>query len=185
MISPLVSSSTICRRSVRSARLPDTGFLFAGGSNQAFTLCPLARELTRPADCFGFFSGRFLRWFFVEPSTLHLAEDAFPLHLPFQHPESLVDIVVADQYLQEMFPSACFKTRHRFAGWVDEDGLALYCMGAIDSLQVRLLARDLGQGFGLGVVARAVESALHKHPQRCGSAASPPGELALANFPAG
>ena len=46
---------------------------------------------------------------FVEPSTLHLAEDAFPLHLPFQPPESLVDIVVADQYLQEMFPSACFK----------------------------------------------------------------------------
>jgi hypothetical protein len=141
-----VSSSTMCRRSVRSARLPDTGFLFAGGSNRAFTLCPLARELTRPADCFGFFSGRFLRWFFVEPSTLHLAEDALSLHLLFQHPESLVDIVVADQYLQVMFSSACFKTRHlELAGRVDEDGCALYCKGAIEGLQVRLLARDMGR----------------------------------------
>jgi len=110
MISPLVSSSTICRQLALSAGLSDTGFLFAGGGNQAFALRPLARELTRSADCFAFFSGRFLGWFFVEPSTLHLAEDAFPLHLPFQHLESLVDIVIADQYLQEMFPSACFKT---------------------------------------------------------------------------
>ena len=125
---------------------PIPGSLFRGGGNQALALRRLARELTRSADCFAFFSRRFLRWFFVEPSTLHLAEDALPLHLLFQHPESLVDIVVANQYLQEMFPSACFKTRHlELAGRVDEDGCALYCMGAIDRLQVRLLARDMGR----------------------------------------
>jgi hypothetical protein len=100
----------MCRRLVLSACLPDTGLLFARGGNQAFTLRPFARQLTRPAYCFAFFSRGFLRWFFVEPSTLHLAEDAFPLHLLFQHPESLVDIVIANQYLQEMFPSACFET---------------------------------------------------------------------------
>ena len=37
---------------MRSARPPDTGLLFAGGSNQTLTLCPLARELTCPADGF-------------------------------------------------------------------------------------------------------------------------------------
>jgi hypothetical protein len=130
---------------VLSACLPDAGFLFAGGGNEALTLCPLARELTRPADCVAFFSRRFLRWLFVEPSTLHLAEDALPLHLLFQHPESLVDIVVADQYLQEMFPSASFKTRHHEpAGPADKDSCALFSMGAVHSLELRLLARHMG-----------------------------------------
>jgi hypothetical protein len=65
---------------------PIPGSLFRGGGNQALALRRLARELTRSADCFAFFSRRFLRWFFVEPSTLHLPEDAFPLHLRLSRP---------------------------------------------------------------------------------------------------
>ena len=36
-------------------------------------------------------------------AQLHLAEDALALHLLFQHLESLVDIVVADENLQVVF----------------------------------------------------------------------------------
>jgi len=130
--SPWVSSSTMCRQLTASDRFPGTGFFFAGGGNQTLTLRLLTRELTCPADCFAFFSRRFLRWLFVEPPALHLAEDAFPLHLLFQRPESLVDIVVADEYLQEMVPSACSKTRHvELADRVDEDGCANYAAWAL------------------------------------------------------
>jgi hypothetical protein len=35
-------------------------------------------------------------------AELHLAEDAFALHLLLQHPEGLVDIVVTDENLHVM-----------------------------------------------------------------------------------
>jgi hypothetical protein len=41
----------------------------------------------------------------VEPSTLHLAKHAFALHLLLEHPKRLVDVVVANHDLQEIFPS--------------------------------------------------------------------------------
>jgi hypothetical protein len=37
------------------------------------------------------------------PTELHLAEDAFALHLLLQHLESLVDIVVTDENLHLVF----------------------------------------------------------------------------------
>jgi hypothetical protein len=37
------------------------------------------------------------------PTDLHLAEDAFALHLLLQHLESLVDIVVTDENLHLVF----------------------------------------------------------------------------------
>jgi hypothetical protein len=42
--------------------------------------------------------------FFVEAPTLYLAEHAFPLHLPFQYFEGLIDIVVTYEYLQNPSP---------------------------------------------------------------------------------
>jgi hypothetical protein len=85
-----------------------------------------------PDELLRFFSHRILRWLLVEPSTLHLAEDAFPLHPLFQHSESLVNIVVTDEYLQEMLPSACSKTRRgELADRVDDDGCANYAAWAL------------------------------------------------------
>jgi hypothetical protein len=138
MISPLVSSSTICRRLVLSAGLPDTGFLFAGAGNQALAL----RPLTRSADCFYFFSRRFLGWFFVESSTLHLAEDAFPLHLPFSTLRAWSTLLLRTNTCKRCFPLLVSKR-----GTYRPDSCTLYCMRAIDSLQVRL---DMGQIFDLG-----------------------------------
>ena len=37
---------------------------------------------------------------FIGLATLHLTKDALALHLPFQSPESLLDVVIADKYLQ-------------------------------------------------------------------------------------
>jgi hypothetical protein len=56
---------------------------FARDSNQTSALRLLACELTCLADCLTFSRARFLRWLLLEPSMLHLAEDAFPLHLLF------------------------------------------------------------------------------------------------------
>jgi hypothetical protein len=57
---------------------------------------------------------------------------AFPLHPLFQHSESLVNIVVTDEYLQEMIPSACSKTRRGgLADRVDDDGCANYAAWAL------------------------------------------------------
>jgi hypothetical protein len=39
-------------------------------------------------------------------AELHLAEDALALHLLLQHPERLVDIVVADENLHSHYLSA-------------------------------------------------------------------------------
>ena len=53
----------------------------------------------------------YLGGLFVESATLHLAENAFPLHLPLKRPESLIDVVITDKYLQRMLPSVCSKRR--------------------------------------------------------------------------
>jgi hypothetical protein len=37
------------------------------------------------------------------PTELHLAEDAFALHLLLQRPEGLIDIVVTDKNLHAVF----------------------------------------------------------------------------------
>jgi hypothetical protein len=50
----------------------------------------------------------------------------------FQHSESLVNIVVTDEYLQETLPSACSKTWHvELADRADEDGCANYAAWAL------------------------------------------------------
>jgi hypothetical protein len=91
-------------RSAVSDRCPGSRFFFGRGSDQTVTLRLLAGNLTYAAQRFSFLSRRLLRWLLVKSSTLHFAEDAFPLHLLFQHPESLVDVVVTDEYLNRMIP---------------------------------------------------------------------------------
>ena len=73
--------------------------------DETFTLRLLARQLARAANGFASLPCRSFRRLFVEASSLHLAEDAFPLHLLLENPKSLVDIVVANEYLQDLFLS--------------------------------------------------------------------------------
>src|SRR5450830_1841909 len=70
---------------------------------QALALQFLARELAGAADGFRLLSDSLLGGFLVMAAELHLAEDALALHLLLQHPESLVDIVVTDEYLHAAF----------------------------------------------------------------------------------
>ena len=61
----------------------------------------LARKLAGAADRFRLFSRLFFRWFFVVAAELHLAENALTLHLLLQRLQGLVDVVVADENLNQ------------------------------------------------------------------------------------
>ncbi len=75
------------------------GRLLLRRRQKAFALKLLARVLTLTADSLSLlarlFDGRLLVCF---PHT-HFTEDAFALKFLLQHPESLIDVVVANQYL--------------------------------------------------------------------------------------
>src|SRR5690348_4179968 len=66
---------------------------------QAFALHLLARELAGAADRFRLFPRLLFGGFLVMTAELHLAENAFALHLFLQRLEGLVDVVVANEYL--------------------------------------------------------------------------------------
>jgi ABC-type multidrug transport system fused ATPase/permease subunit len=67
---------------------------------QAFALQLLAGELARTAHRFSLFASLLLGGFFVMTAELHLAENPLALHLLLQRLEGLIDIVIADEYLQ-------------------------------------------------------------------------------------
>src|SRR5829696_904793 len=60
----------------------------------------LAGELARAAHRLGLLARLLLGRLLVRATLLHLAEDALALHALLQHPQGLVDVVVADEYLQ-------------------------------------------------------------------------------------
>src|SRR5947209_11761303 len=66
----------------------------------------LARELAGAADGFRPLPRFPLRGLLVMAAELHLAENALTLHLLLQHPERLIDIVVADENLHSHYLSA-------------------------------------------------------------------------------
>src|SRR5438067_10157010 len=72
---------------------------------QTLALQLFAGELAGAADGFRLLPGSPLGGFFVMATEFHLAEYALALHLLLQHPEGLVDIVVADENLHAVFPS--------------------------------------------------------------------------------
>src|ERR1700722_9933949 len=92
-------------RSSAARGLAGQQLLAARGRKQPLALGLLARELSRPPQRFILLPGRSFGRLLVEPSALHLAKHAFALHLLLEHPKRLVDVVVANQYLQEIFPS--------------------------------------------------------------------------------
>ena len=63
---------------------------------QAFALCPLAGQLARPPDRFGFLPGFLLGRLLEIGPRLHFAEQALALHLLFQRAQRLLDIIVAN-----------------------------------------------------------------------------------------
>ncbi len=68
------------------------------GSDQAFPLGPLALQLAEPTGGIRGFAGATFRGFFVVSTSLHLAEQSFPLHLLLQGAKRLIDVVVTDEY---------------------------------------------------------------------------------------
>jgi hypothetical protein len=88
------------------------------GGNETFTLRLFTGKLTRPADRLSLLPRRHFRWFLVKSSSLHFPEDPLALHLFLEHSEGLIDIVVANEYLQGIipFPIVCTATPRLSAG---------------------------------------------------------------------
>src|SRR5918993_3633498 len=79
---------------------------FAGGAfrrrDQSLADGLFTRKLPCPPNRFGLLAGLFLRRLLVGLSRLHLAENAFTLHLLLEGAKSLVDVVVSDENLQRI-----------------------------------------------------------------------------------
>jgi hypothetical protein len=73
--------------------------------DQPFPDRRLSRGFARPAHRFRLLAGFALRRLLIGFALLHLAENAFALHLLFEHPQGLVDVVVANEYRHCMDPS--------------------------------------------------------------------------------
>jgi hypothetical protein len=72
------------------------GLPLFGHRDQAFALGLFPGRLARASDGFRLLAGLF----FIRLATLHLTKNALALHLLFEHPESLIDIVVSNEYPQ-------------------------------------------------------------------------------------
>ena len=71
-------------------------------SELPFAQCALAGELSRTPDCLGLLSRPAFGRLLVLLAELHFPEHPFALELFFQHPESLIDIVVPNHDLHAM-----------------------------------------------------------------------------------
>src|SRR4051812_25301648 len=101
--SGLRAGSTAGRHS-RPMRADPKAGLGLRGCNQPLADRDLARGFARPTHGFRFLADLALGRLLVGFALLHLPEDAFPLHLLFEHPECLIDVVVANEYLQRTCP---------------------------------------------------------------------------------
>ncbi|OJY01351.1 MAG: hypothetical protein BGP07_11805 [Rhizobiales bacterium 63-22] len=71
----------------------------AATADETFALGAFAGQLTGAANSLGLFAGALFGRLFVVATHLHFTEDAFTLHLLLESAESLIDIVIADEYL--------------------------------------------------------------------------------------
>ena len=71
----------------------------AFAADETLALGAFARQLTGAANCFCLFPCTLFRWLLIIVAQLHLSEDAFTLHLLLQRLESLINIVIANNYL--------------------------------------------------------------------------------------
>jgi hypothetical protein len=73
-----------------------------GHRDQAFALGQFPGSFARASDGFCLLAGLALGRFFVRLATLHLTKNALALQLLFEGPERLIDIVVANEYPQNV-----------------------------------------------------------------------------------
>jgi hypothetical protein len=73
-----------------------------GHGDQAFALRLFPGSLARAPDGLCLLAGLALGRFFMRLATLHFTKNALALHLLLEDPESLIDIVVANDYLQNV-----------------------------------------------------------------------------------
>ena len=73
-----------------------------GQRDQTFALRQFPGSFARASDGFCLLAGFALGRFFVRLATLHFTKNALALHLLFEGPESLFDIVIANEYLQNV-----------------------------------------------------------------------------------
>ena len=112
--------------------------------DQALALGALASELAGPAHGFRLLAGALLGRLLIVDVPLHFAERAFALHLLLQRLEGLIDVVVADENLNQSELSCCAlaarlagpqsgKQRRRAYKNGSPEGLTLRVRGGPDS----------------------------------------------------
>jgi hypothetical protein len=74
--------------------------LFRGGREQTFSDGLFASELAGTSNSLGFFARLSFRRLLVRSPLLHFAKDALTLHFLLQNAKGLINIVVANKYLQ-------------------------------------------------------------------------------------
>src|SRR5581483_672235 len=94
-----VSLGGLSRAQIAGARLRARGLLRRG--DQAFALGALASQLAGAAHRFRLLAGALLGGLFIVDVALHLAERAFALHLLLERFQRLVDVVVANENLDD------------------------------------------------------------------------------------
>src|SRR5215813_6202504 len=93
------------------------GLALFGHGDQAFALGLFPGSLARASDGFRLLAGLALGRFLIRLATLHLTKNALALHLLLEHAESLIDVVVANEYLQNVFQSCCWRFDARRSRW--------------------------------------------------------------------
>src|SRR5262244_3014557 len=83
---------------MRAAELD--GVRLLGAWDQAFALSLFPGRLARSSDRLGFLARLACGRLFIGLATLHLAKNTLALHLLLQNSQSLIDIVIANEYLQ-------------------------------------------------------------------------------------
>jgi hypothetical protein len=83
--------------------------LFFRCGDQSVSYRLLAGKLAGAPRRLGLFSCRLLRRLLIEAPSLHFAEHAFPLHFLLQNAKSLIDVVIADEYLHTLWLRLLFK----------------------------------------------------------------------------
>jgi hypothetical protein len=72
--------------------------------DETLSLRALPRQLARPPDGFAGSACSAFGGFFVGPAAAQFAKEAFALELPLEEFQRLIDIVVADEDLDDLFP---------------------------------------------------------------------------------
>jgi hypothetical protein len=103
-----------CKKAALKAALGLENKDYELARNGALALRTLPLQLAVTADRFRAFSSALLARLLVMASQLHLAEDAFALHLFLQRLQRLIDVVVANNDLQRPVSLKVFEGRARY-----------------------------------------------------------------------